>query len=251
MAKKDSYYFPHDYNAKDDPKCMLLIDQLGLEGYGIYWVLIETLRNQPDYRCPISMLPALARRYNTSAEKMLTAVKSFSLFVVKNDSIFFSQSLLDRMSKVDATRKRLSDSGIKGNKIRWQSPSDHNAIALEEKKLKEIKRKESISNTGRPVFFNAEVEILSNKIELERICMSVQNKNYEEPLRKFHLYLEANDKYPQTRKQIFAGFEKWLMNEKKYDNGNKNITASGKHKGAMQLVASLKQDFAARGKENT
>ena len=40
---KDAYYFSHDSNAKDDPKCMVLIDQLGLEGYGIFWVLIETL----------------------------------------------------------------------------------------------------------------------------------------------------------------------------------------------------------------
>ena len=40
-------YFPHDSNAKDDPKCMVLIDQLGMEGYGIYWVLIE-LRDTTD-----------------------------------------------------------------------------------------------------------------------------------------------------------------------------------------------------------
>ena len=32
--KKDAYYFSHDSNAQDDPKCMLLIDQLGMEGYG-------------------------------------------------------------------------------------------------------------------------------------------------------------------------------------------------------------------------
>ena len=36
---KDAYYFTHDSNAKDDPKCALLIDQLGMEGYGIYWML--------------------------------------------------------------------------------------------------------------------------------------------------------------------------------------------------------------------
>lgn len=46
---KDAYYFTHDSNAKDDPKCALLIDQLGMEGYGIYWMLIEVLRDQPDH----------------------------------------------------------------------------------------------------------------------------------------------------------------------------------------------------------
>ena len=71
---KDAYYFPHDSNAKDDPKCVLLIEQLGLEGYGIFWVLIETLRDQPEYKYPLQLLPALARRYNTTAEKMKTVV---------------------------------------------------------------------------------------------------------------------------------------------------------------------------------
>ena len=28
--KKDAFYFSHDSDAKDDPKCMLLIEELGL-----------------------------------------------------------------------------------------------------------------------------------------------------------------------------------------------------------------------------
>ena len=52
---KDAYWLQHDSNAKDDPKCMLLIEDLGLEGYGVFWVLIEYLRDQPDYRCSLSM----------------------------------------------------------------------------------------------------------------------------------------------------------------------------------------------------
>ncbi|MFR4036304.1 MAG: Lin1244/Lin1753 domain-containing protein [Butyricimonas faecalis] len=59
---KDAYYFTHDSNAKDDPKCALLIDQLGMEGYGIYWMLIEVLRDQPDYKYPLALLPSL--KYN-------------------------------------------------------------------------------------------------------------------------------------------------------------------------------------------
>ena len=59
---KDAYYFPHDSNAKDDPKCVLLIEQLGMEGYGIYWMLIETLREQPDYTYPVANILALGRR---------------------------------------------------------------------------------------------------------------------------------------------------------------------------------------------
>ena len=101
---KDAYFFSHDSNAKDDPKCVMLIEQLGLEGYGIYWVLIETLRDQPLYRYPVALIPALARRYNTTAEKMRTVVNSYGLFVV-DENEFFSLSLMERMENLDCKRE--------------------------------------------------------------------------------------------------------------------------------------------------
>ena len=102
---KDAYYFSHDSNAKDDPKCVLLIEQLGLEGYGIYWVLIETLRDQPDYRYPVNLIPALARRYNTTAEKMKAVVGGYDLFTV-DDNDFFSLSLMERMQHLEDKREK-------------------------------------------------------------------------------------------------------------------------------------------------
>ena len=87
---KDAYYFSHDCNAKEDPKCVLLIEQLGLEGYGIFWVLVETLREQPEFKYPINLIPALARKYNTSAEKMKSVIFSYGLFEIENDKFFLS-----------------------------------------------------------------------------------------------------------------------------------------------------------------
>lgn len=43
---KDTYYFPHDYNAHKDPKCSALINDFGLTGYGVYWAIIEILHEQ-------------------------------------------------------------------------------------------------------------------------------------------------------------------------------------------------------------
>lgn len=96
----NAYYFSHDSNAKDDPKCMLLIDQLGLEGYGIFWILIEVLRDQPEYRYPLNLVPILARRYNTTAEKMNTVIRNYNLFQFDEKNNFFSLSLNKRMNKI-------------------------------------------------------------------------------------------------------------------------------------------------------
>ena len=38
MSKRDTFYFPHEYNAKDDPKCERLIWEMGMEGYGILFL---------------------------------------------------------------------------------------------------------------------------------------------------------------------------------------------------------------------
>lgn len=104
---KVAFYFPHDSNAKDDPKCVMLIEQLGLEGYGAYWVLIETLRDQPNYRYPTALIPALARRYNTSAEKVNTVIRKYGLFDVDEDTNeFYSPSLIRRMEPLDTKREQ-------------------------------------------------------------------------------------------------------------------------------------------------
>lgn len=154
---KDAYYFPHDSNAKDDPKCLMLIEQLGCEGYGIYWILIEVLRDQPDYCYPVNLLPALARRFNTTAEKIKAVVGCYDLFTIRDETVFFSESLVRRMNYVEEKRKKLSDAGKRGNEKRWkesdqktkkiatQSPPDNHANATQSQ-VKESKGKEIINN---------------------------------------------------------------------------------------------------------
>lgn len=115
---KDAYWFKHDSNAKDDPKCVLLIEQLGLEGYGIYWILVETLREQPEYRYPLALIGALARRYNTSAQKVEAVIKGYSLFDTNDEQFFFSKSLSERMKSMDERRELARVAGKKSGEVR-------------------------------------------------------------------------------------------------------------------------------------
>lgn len=158
---KDCYYFPHDSNAKDDPKCVLMIEQLGMEGYGIYWMLIETLRDQPDYTYPVANIPALARRYNTSAEKVRTVVYNYELFTVKDDKIFFSESLNRRMRAFNERRAKRSDAGRLGMAKRWGgsnviTPLLQSNSTVITSKVKESKVKESIEGDCKGEPTNAE-----------------------------------------------------------------------------------------------
>jgi hypothetical protein len=40
---KETYYFSHDYNARNDEKIIKLIQKEGWEAYGIYWAVVEKI----------------------------------------------------------------------------------------------------------------------------------------------------------------------------------------------------------------
>lgn len=147
--RKDAFYFSHDANAQDDHKCMKLIDQLGMEGYGIFWALVERLRNENDYRLPLSVCSIYAKRWGTSKEKVEAVVNIYGLFKVEGD-YFFSERLIRSMDYK-------SEKGKKAAAVRWKNASamqvhtgcnasamQNDAMKGEEKKEEEIKEEESI-----------------------------------------------------------------------------------------------------------
>ena len=124
MSRRDTYYFPHEYNAKDDPKCERLIWEMGMEGYGMFWALLEVLRAQPDYTYPVANIPIVAKKYNADREKMRSVVFDFGLFSIVEDRIFFSNGLTSRMRVLDDRRKRFSEAGKRGMAERWRQRQD-------------------------------------------------------------------------------------------------------------------------------
>ena len=222
---KDAYYFSHDSNAKDDPKAVMLIEQLGLEGYGIYWILIETLRDQPSYRYPLNLLPALARRYLTSKEKVETVVFNYKLFEVENDELFLSPSLCRRMSVFESRRKRLSEAGRKGRAKQLQqhtdkaqaSPSQPPGSKGKESKGKERKEENIKSVFG--VFKNVSLTSTEKENLNQRFDSSVNEK------------IEALSEYMKSRgksyKDHYATILSWDRRDKKNATNKSGMNSAG------------------------
>lgn len=106
---KDPYYFTHDANAFSDPKIQAMVKKYGVAGYGMFWIIIERLRNESGYKL-------LDREYNWDALAMQMQctsndVKNFvsdcscnyDLFV-QEGGFFYSESLLKRMIHLDNVR---------------------------------------------------------------------------------------------------------------------------------------------------
>lgn len=181
---KDAYWFSHDSNTMDDPKIMLLMSELGLEGYGIYWTLIEHLRNQPGYISNIRILKALAIRYNTSEEKYKTVVKNYELFLIKEDGTFLSESLCRRMYAMDLKRKKLQRAAKKGNAIRWGSGGDHKQIAnkVNKNKVKENKTDNKIYKSFVEKYFDFFKKLNDN---IEPQMNAIEGKNLKQIINYF------------------------------------------------------------------
>jgi len=199
---KDAYYFSHDSNAKDDFKCMHLIEELGLEGYGIFWVLIETLREQEQFTYPIRFLSSLARKYNTTQAKMEVVVRNYNLFIIDNDTFFFSESLNKRMSLMHKQREQRRLAGIKSGEARKNKKIERslNGRSTDAEQLKEKKEKERKEKEKKEID-----KFLNKKIILKKF---IKSRNVtDEFLYRIHSIQEVQEDQYQIRLEDIHNLE--------------------------------------------
>jgi len=136
FMKNNSYYFSHDYNAANDTKILFLRHQLGMEGYGIYWFLIEQLANAGG-KLPLELIPVLTMQMQSTDVKVNGVVYNFGLFTIEHDE-FWSERLQEHLE----LRNRLSEGGKNGAANRWANRGAIGGVNAKERKEKEIKGKE-------------------------------------------------------------------------------------------------------------
>lgn len=150
MATK-SYWFPHDTTAFNDMKIESMTSVYGSEGYGFYWIIVETLSMEEGYKLSLqkkSVYGVLSRRTQSTPEKIKEFVEDcindFELFQ-SNEEYFWSDSLQRRLKKRDDKsekarelvnrrwnkQKANADSPQKDNKSR-SSDKDSLKVNLEE-----------------------------------------------------------------------------------------------------------------------
>ena len=123
MAKKENVnkYFSHDSNARNSEKLIRLRMKEGAEGYGIYFMLLERLREEPGY--------SSERDYNmlsfdlrVDASLIKTVVEDYELFTITEDGKqFYSSGFKKRMEFMDSKKKIFSEAGKRGMATRWNN----------------------------------------------------------------------------------------------------------------------------------
>lgn len=113
-------YFSHDSNARNSEKLLNVRMKYGAAGYGIYFMIIERLREEVEYMSVTDYnVIAFDLRVDSSVVKAI--VEDYGLFDFTEDGEFFySESLMRRMSAKDNISKSRSAAGKKAANIRWE-----------------------------------------------------------------------------------------------------------------------------------
>lgn len=140
---KEAFYFSHDSNARSDIKILALLQKHKWEGYGLYWAIVEMLRESSSHKLPTNF-NLLAYELRTSNELIKSIVTGFGLFTIdENDNLFWSDRLIKSMQMKTVKSEKARESALYGWELRrnnanaMRTHSDANAI--KEKKRKEKK----------------------------------------------------------------------------------------------------------------
>ena len=146
---KETYYFSHDSNALTDTKILNMRADYGLEGYGLYWAIIEMMRNEEDYKLNLNKntYRAIKTLTNTTIdiEKFINdCIEDYRLFE-KQEERFYSNSLLRRMEQKDkksAIAREKAEKRWNSNAEAMQQQCSSNANKIKKSKENENKRNE-------------------------------------------------------------------------------------------------------------
>ena len=168
-TKTLSSYFPHDSNARNDERLVNVRMKHGPAGYGVYFMLVERLREDQEYMSVVDYnLIAYDLRIDASLAKSI--IRDFGLFAFTVDpergECFYSESLRQRMARKDeitAKRKAASALGVsvrQENREKTKTAETSNQMVAEtqpngvpngsEKRTKGKERKVKENSTSSP-----------------------------------------------------------------------------------------------------
>lgn len=200
-------YFSHDSNARNSDKLMRVRMDLGAEGYGIFFMLIERLREEKDYKSVVDY-KLLKFDLDVDSEKIKQVVENYDLFKFTEDGkYFYSDSFNERMEMMDVRAQQRISKARKAANARWNKDSE----GTEENKgmLKQCSSNaQAMLNHANKIKLNKTKlnKIKQNKIKLNKIttnknkepvCCESNPKEKVKELYKYFFKAEYNDTVKQ------------------------------------------------------
>lgn len=124
-------YIPHPSNCRVSSNVLRMLMREGVAGYGIYWMLLEMLRDAPEFKMfyfPESFAYAI---HCQDVDQVTRVCKEYGLFKFDDKDYMSSEWLEDAMNEYSDKKAKLQEAGRRGAAKRWASAhsSDGQAIA--------------------------------------------------------------------------------------------------------------------------
>uniref|UniRef100_UPI00352BA155 DUF4373 domain-containing protein n=1 Tax=Aerococcus urinaeequi TaxID=51665 RepID=UPI00352BA155 len=131
---RDAFYFPHDSNARQDTKILKLRIKHGWAGYGLYWGIIEALRDQDNYSFDTNEPELISLAVGCSVDELIPVLETCIEvgLLVNEDGEIYSKSLKRRMEHVNEIREKRREAGRKGGMARQRESTIEANVAQEE-----------------------------------------------------------------------------------------------------------------------
>ena len=199
-------WFSHDSNARNSKKLIRLRQKHGAEGYGVYWMLIERLREEDGYTSETDY-DMIAFDLRVDAGLIRSVVEDFGLFEVDAErGVFSAHGLVERME----AREAKSAAGRKGAIAKWgkdknpaemapdgktmadEMAKDDFAYGIKGKERKEKKRKNYSSSLSSSFSSEAEEESVEEK-QQEEFLSEMFFKNWASPCKELQKFIDFNN----------------------------------------------------------
>lgn len=150
---KNSYYFDHDYNSRNDQKILIVRAKYGARGYGVFWMLIEMMAESTMPHLNLNHIPAIAVAINEDPEWL----KEFIGYCIDEAHLFVCDGLSfanHRLIRHKIFRESFVEYGEKGANARWNKISPPNAPPISPPNAKEIKEIKESKEKDLDTFFS-------------------------------------------------------------------------------------------------
>lgn len=116
MAQGKTKYFSHDSKARLDAKIINLRSRYGAEGYGVFFMILERLREEDNFMS-VKDYNALAFDFRVDSALVKSVIEDFGLFAFTEDGkCFYSVSFMKRMK----IKEQVSESRKTAAIARWK-----------------------------------------------------------------------------------------------------------------------------------